>query len=188
MPRRGATETTPDWDALYERAAACAGHFDVADAHSAGFSNQLLRYYVGNGRLERPARGIYRLARFPASEHEDLVVIWLWSGREGVFSHETALALHDLSDVMPAVHHLTVPSSFSRRLRVPKSVELHYADLDGAARAWMGPVPVTSPARTLTDCAAASVSPDLVEQAVAQAVRRGLVSKSEAAALLDEHR
>ncbi len=42
-------------------------------------------------------RGVYRLVHFPVGDHEDLTAVWLWSEREGVFSHETALALHDLS-------------------------------------------------------------------------------------------
>ena len=28
--------------------------------------------------------------------------VWLWSEQAGVFSHQTALALHDLSDILPA--------------------------------------------------------------------------------------
>jgi predicted transcriptional regulator of viral defense system len=39
---------------------------------------------------------------FRASEHEELVTAWLWSERAGVMSHQTALSLHGLSDVLPA--------------------------------------------------------------------------------------
>jgi hypothetical protein len=42
-------------------------------------------------------------------------------------------------------------------------------------------VRVTSPLRTLLDCAAASVSPGLVAQAQRQAVKRGLVLSSDCA-------
>jgi hypothetical protein len=35
---------------------------------------------------------------FPAGEHEEPVVVWLWSERQGVFSHQTALGLHGLSE------------------------------------------------------------------------------------------
>lgn len=189
MPKRGTSGTAPDWDALYESAAAAAGYVDAAAAHDAGFSNQLLRYYVNAGRLERAARGIYRLVHFPASDHEDLVVVWLWSKREGVFSHETALALHELSDAMPALHHLTLPSAHAaRRLRVPDGVRLHYADLDAEEIGWIGAVPVTSPRRTLRDCVDAAVSPDLVEQAAEQAMRRGLLRRTEVERVLREER
>jgi hypothetical protein len=49
---------------------------------------------------------VLRLAQFPPSDHEDLVPLWLWAQKLGVFSHETALFLHDLSDVLPANRHM----------------------------------------------------------------------------------
>lgn len=55
-------------------------------------------HYVHIGRVVRVRRGIYRLVHFPAGEHEELVAAWLWSEPAGVVSHQTALALHGLSD------------------------------------------------------------------------------------------
>lgn len=128
--------------------------------------------------MVRIRRGIYRLVHFPPGEHEDLVAVWLWTEQAGVFSHETALALHGLSDVLPSRVHVTLPASWSsRRFRVPKGIVLHHADLKERDRAWAATVPTTSPERTLADCAAAHVSPELLEQAIEQAVTRGLVSK-----------
>jgi len=154
------------------------GYVTTAQAHEAGYSNPLLHYYVREARLERVARGIYRLAHFPAGEHEDLVVPWLWSGQEGVYSHETALALHDLSDALPERKHLTVPPSWTtRRLRVPAGTELYYGAVEQDERGWVGAVPVTTPLRTVVDCAKAGTDPGLVEQAVEQGLSRGLFQK-----------
>ena len=115
--------------------------------------------------------------------------MWLWSDREGVFSHETALALHELSDALPAVHHLTLPSAWaSRRMRVPERVELHYADLEDDEVTWAASIPVTSPRRTLGDSTRDGVSPELVEQAAAQIVRRGLLSRADVRRVLLEAR
>ena len=106
--------------------------------------------------------------------------MWLWSERSGVFSHQTALALHGLSDVLPGQLHLTLPAGWRhRRFRVPSGVVLHHAVVPLDERAWFGPVPVTSPSRTLSDCARAFVSPELLRQAAQQALRRGLVVKGE---------
>ena len=117
---------------------------------------------------------------FPAGEHEDLVTAWLWSERAGVISHQTALALHGLSDAMPAHVHLTLPSAWRRRrFRVPSGLALHYADVPSEDRAWFGAVPTTNPRRTLRDCASEGISPELLRQAAQQALRRGLVTKSE---------
>lgn len=151
----------------------------------AGYSPQLLHKYIGNGKVVRVRRGIYRLVHFPSGEHEDLVVLWLWAEQAGVFSHETALALHDLSDVLPSKVHMTLPSSWRRRrLRVPTGVVLHYADLGNVDLTGFSAVPVTAPRRTLQDCVEANVSSDLVRQAVLQARRRGLISEKEAVEFL----
>lgn len=174
----------PDWDALYSVAQAQSGYFTTRQAAAAGYSSQLLRKYIENGKVVRVRRGIYRLVHFPASEHEDLVAAWLWAEQAGVFSHETALALHDLSDVLPAKIHMTLPASWqSRRLRVPTGLALHYADINEVDRTGFSAVPIMSPRRTLRDCIEANASPELVRQAVRQARRRGLISEMEGAEL-----
>ena len=82
----------PDWNALYEMAAAQDGYFTTRQAAAAGYSRPLLARHLTSGRIVRVRRGIYRVVHYPPSDHEDLVVVWLWSGQAGVFSHETALA------------------------------------------------------------------------------------------------
>lgn len=172
----------PDWDHLYEIAASQAGYVTTKQAAEAGYSTQLLRKHVLAGRVTRPQRGIYRLVHFPAGEHEELVMAWLWSEQAGVISHQTALSLHGLSDVLPAQVHLTLPAAWkTRRFRVPSDVVLHHADVGRDDRAWFLAVPVTNPGRTLNDCARAGLSPELLGQAARQALRRGLVTKSELA-------
>lgn len=177
-------EGAPDWGALYSIAQSQSGYFTTGQAATAGYSPPLLHKYLANGRVVRVRRGIYRLVHFPASEHEDLVVAWLWTEQAGVFSHETALALHDLSDVLPAKLHMTLPVSWRhRRLRVPAGLVLHYADLSDFDRTGFSAVPITSAPRTLRDCLEANVSPELVRQAVLQARRRGLISEKDGAEL-----
>lgn len=116
----------------------------------------------------------------PPGEQEELVTAWLWTDAKGLLSHQTALSLQSLSDVLPAQIHLTLPLSWRhRRLRVPEGVVLHYDDVPLDQRAWVDAVPVTSTGRTLNDCARAGLSPDLLRQAAQQALHRGLVTKSE---------
>lgn len=170
----------PDWDRLYEVAAGQSGYFTTRQAANAGYSTQLLWKHIRAGRITRTLRGIYRLVHFPAGEQEDLVIAWLWSDQSGVVSHQTALSLHGLSDVLPANIHLTLPASWGRRrLRVPAGIVLHYADLAADERTWFGPVPVASASRTLRDCALEGLSPDLLRQAAKEALQRGLVDRSE---------
>lgn len=167
----------PDWGRLYATAEPQAGYFTTQDAAAAGYSSQLLHKYIAGGRVQRSRRGIYRIVHFPVTDYEGLVVPWLWSGRVGVFSHETALALHDLSDAFPDRAHLTLPVAWKRRrLRIPAGVVLHHADLSEHERGWVDVLPVTAPVRTLSDCIAAHLPPDLVQQALLEADQHGLIA------------
>jgi len=170
----------PDWDRLFETVAAQEGLFTTKQAAEAGYSPQLLVHYVHSGKALRVRRGTYRLVHFPAGEHEELVSAWLWSERAGVVSHQSALVLHGLSDALPAHVHLTLPGDWRRRrFRVPADVVLHYADVPPEDRSWFGAVPTTNPRRSLNDCAREGLSPELLQQAAQQALRRGLVTKVE---------
>jgi predicted transcriptional regulator of viral defense system len=170
MPRQA-----PRWDDLYATASAQAGQFTTSQAAAAGYSPQLLTKHINAGRIVHAGRGLYRLVHFPPGEHEDLVAVWLWSKQSGIFSHETALALHQLSDALPARVHLTLPAQWrQRRLRFPPNVIAYYADVAETDRAWFGAVPVTNPARTILDCVSASSLPDIIEQAVHEGLQRGL--------------
>ncbi|MBK8097549.1 MAG: type IV toxin-antitoxin system AbiEi family antitoxin domain-containing protein [Planctomycetes bacterium] len=172
--------SSPEWNALAETALAQAGLFTAAQAAMAGYSAQLLAHHARAGRFERLRRGIYRITHFPAGDHDDLILAWLWTGREGVVSHQTALALGNLSDVLPSEIHLTLPVPWRRRrLRVPEGTRLHFGDVGSTERTWVGAVPVTTTARTLEDCAANNLAPNLLLQAAEQALHRGLVTRDE---------
>lgn len=172
------TLDAPSWSRLYDVASQQGGYVTTQQAAMAGYSPQLLRKHVEAGRLMRARRGVYQLVHFPPGEHAELIVIWLWSERRGVFSHQTALGLHGLSDVLPTKVHLSVPAAWDvRRLRVPAGVVIHHADVTKREQSWFGPVPATSPSRTLSDCARTSLSPELLRQATREALARGLVGK-----------
>ncbi len=180
----GSSAPSPDWDQLFEMAAGQDGLFTTKQAAQAGYSPQLLSHHAGAGRIARIRRGVYRIVHFPAGDHEDLTSIWLWSRQAGVFSHQTALALHGLSDALPSMIHLIVPVDWrGRRLRIPHGVVISYAEVPKADRTWFGPVPTTAPGRTLIDCADAGLSPDLLRDGALQALGRGLVTREEIGAV-----
>lgn len=178
----------PRWRALEALASRQGGYFSAADATQCGFSTPLLARHVRGGRFEHVQRGVYRLAAADVDEHGELFALWLWSHREGVFSHETALSLYRLSDVLPDTIHLTVPAAWRRRrLKVPGAVTLHYAELTEPHRIEAG-LPVTPVIRTLQDCLETSVSPEFIAAAVQQAVSRGLATTQELQALAERLR
>lgn len=160
--------------ALYEVAEAQAGYFTADQAIIVGFSYRQLSYYGSTGRFERIVRGVYRLALFPHSPQEDLFIAWLRVGKLAVISHESALALYELSDVMPAEIHLIVPPTASRR---HPGLRLHTNRLQpDDVTSYMG-LPVTTVSRTIAHVAAAGLAAELVIQAVREAIQRGLVTK-----------
>lgn len=171
-----ATSSEPDHDRLFDVAEGQAGYFTAAQAAAAGFKPSLLSYHVKRGQFERVRPGVYRLKRFPASPHEDLFVAWLWAGPEAVISHDSALALYDLSDLLPAETHVTVPRTASRRRA---GLRLHTNRLQPGDVTRYAGLPVTTPARTVADVASAGLADELVLQAIREALQRGLATPAE---------
>jgi predicted transcriptional regulator of viral defense system len=169
---------------VHDLAAEQAGCFTTAQAlERAGWGPQHLSYHVGQGNIDRIRRGVYRLTRYPRADDEELIVVWLWSEQHAVFSHQTALVLHGLSDLTMSRFHVIVPSEWThRRLRWPDRVTPHYADLEDEDVTWIGNVPVTSAARAVADCADEALRPDELQKAIAQGLARGLFEADHVAA------
>lgn len=165
--------TSPNHDQLYQFAEGQAGYFTTDQANDAGFSRALLSYHAQAGLFERVCAGVYRLKRFPASPYEDLFLAWLRVGKQAVISHDSALALYDLSDLLPNEIHLTVLRTASRR---HPGLHLHTNQLKPADVTNYAGLPVTTVTRTIADVAASGLGEELVWQAVQEALRRGLTT------------
>jgi predicted transcriptional regulator of viral defense system len=166
----------PNHDQLYEIAEGQAGYFTAAQAGKAGFSYERLSTNVRTGKFLRVARGVYRLVHFPSSAFEDLFVAWLKTGPGSVISHESALLVYDLSDILPAEVHVIVPRTASRRR---KGIRMHTSRLKQDEIAFQQGLPVTTAARTIADAAASQLAEEQVRQAVQQALQSGLVTKED---------
>ena len=105
--------------------------------------------------------------------HEDLFIAWLAAGPEAVISHDSALAIYELSDALPAHVHLTVPRTASHRR---PGYRLHTSRITPAEITHYGGLQVTTVARTIADIACDGLADDLVIQAVQEAVARGLAT------------
>lgn len=99
---------------LETMALAQGGYFDRGDARAHGVGDALLTYHVKTGRFERSFPGVYRLSTAPLSQRDEYLLAWVWTNYRGAISHESALALYELSDVMPDQVHVTVPRGFHR--------------------------------------------------------------------------
>ena len=172
---------------LYEIAEAQQGFFTTKQAKAAGFAENTHPYHVQAGNWIREHRGIYRLASFPRGERPDLMLWSLWSrnraeAAQGVYSYQTALSLHDLSDVMPAKLHMTVPKDFRRNSEIPRVLALYFADVPQSDIGVVHGVRVTKPMRTILDLIeSAEVPLATLRQALREGLRRGLIRRSEIA-------
>ena len=164
---------SPDHNALYHLAEEQAGYFTARQAARAGFSGERLADYSKNGRFQRVAHGVYRLTQFPSSRFEDLFVAWLKCGPMSAISHESALALYDLSDVLPGEIHVTIPRTGSHRR---KGIRLHTNRLPSTDMVEREGLRVTSVPRTIADVARAGLSEDHVSHAIREALDRGLTT------------
>jgi predicted transcriptional regulator of viral defense system len=170
---------------LFETAEQQQGFFTTKQAKAAGFAENTHPYHVQVGNWIRQHRGIYRLALFPGADRPDLVLWSLWSRNrseevEGVYSHQTALSLYDLSDLNPAKLHMTVPSGFRRNSVIPKILTLHYADLTDVDVKIAQGFRFTRPLKTILDVISeAAVEPNFIRQALKQAIERGLVTRQQ---------
>ena len=172
-------------DVLFAIAEGQQGYFTSKQAAEAGYQLGSQAHHVKSGNWVRVERGIYRLTRFPQSSEEQLVIYALWSRNrtgepEGVYSHQAALSIHELSDLNPTKLHMTVPAAFRRTAKTPNVLVLHRSYLnkkDVEPRQGFG---VTRPLRSIADLAAAeSTSRDIVEQALIEGRRRGVIPARE---------
>jgi predicted transcriptional regulator of viral defense system len=168
----------PDRVRLFEVASEHGGHFTAEQARACGFSWALLSHHVKSGQFIRVRRGLYRFREYPSSPREHVLSAWLTVGKDvAVVSHESALDLLGLSDVIPDAVHLTVPRT-RRSLPTIPGVRVHTTvrPLRLDERVVRDGMVVTSAVRTILDAAEAGMAPDQVEMAIIQAVERGLAT------------
>jgi predicted transcriptional regulator of viral defense system len=174
------------WDTvLYGIAEDQAGYFTAAQGQAAGLNQVRLVQLAQQGDIERVSRGVYRFTRFPITRLGHYMEAVLWPqvrrpGLSGVISHQSALAVHELSDVSPARVHVTLPTTVRIRREVPRNMVVHYADLPPGDVERVEGVPVTTPARSIRDAHASHLGNDLVGQAIADGRRSGVLSVAEA--------
>jgi predicted transcriptional regulator of viral defense system len=166
----------PDMRGLEAIAYAQHGYFTTTQARERGFSSQLLSHYVRRGRFESARRGLYRLPGFPRAEDDEMREKWMAVGaNKALLSHQSALALLDLSDNIPNAVHLLVGRRY-RGLRRPSGVVIHTRpDEEEVPMVRREGLALTAPARTLVNVAG-EIQPEQLEMAVWQALGRGLLT------------
>ena len=154
-------------------------------ARRAGIADSVLARMVQRGRLERVARGVYRMPYFPPDRFSQYreAVLWAQASRGPgavALSHETALVVYGISDANPASVHLTVPRKARFRRERPKGIVLHPGVLRESDIRTIEGLPVTTVSKTVADLAEAGARADIVRQAILEAKREGFIEEPEA--------
>lgn len=132
------------------------GVIKASDARLAGVKNKELQRLTESGELERISHGLY----IDAEHMEDEYFITQYRCRKGVYSYETALFLHDLSDRTPLRLMLTIPNGYNTRLLKDKNnyqffyckPEVHKVGITTVKSSFGHDIHVYNKERTICDC------------------------------------
>ena len=149
------------------------GYFTTAQAEAAGISRRALVGRERKGLLQRAAFGLYRLPQFPTDPLDELYALQAIAPG-ATFSHETALQLYALADILPRTIHMTVRPEAGLKPR--PGITIHRSRIAPEDRILRDDLWLTSPRRTLADCARLGVDPDQLLAALAEARDRGLLA------------
>jgi very-short-patch-repair endonuclease len=164
-----------------------AQHAMVARAQlvSRGVPVDAIDRMVRTGRLAVVQRGVYQLGPVPVGHSAETAAV-LACGPGARVSHLSAAAMHGLVDRAraPEAVEVTVPRRRRRRL---KGVRIHRVrSLPSDEVMTIAGIPVTTPARTLLDCATVLTERQL-EQALAAALRTRLATREAVQAMPKRH-
>jgi predicted transcriptional regulator of viral defense system len=176
-------------DELYSLAGEHDGLFTSKEARGLGIQDSVLVRLTQRGRLERMSRGVYRITHYPADRLAQYreAVLWAQAGHHGperiALSHETAFVLYGISDLNPALVHLTVPRLARLRRVCPEWITIHRAELMEREIGQHEGIPVTTVERSITDVLSTTHRTDIARQAISDALRDGLLTSVQASSL-----
>lgn len=159
------------------------GYVTAYDARALGIDPAQLRLMHHRKLLDRLAVGLYRFPIVPTTPLDQYMEATLWPRTPTVLSHETALDLHDVCDVNPAKVHLTVPAGYRLRRDLPAMYQLHPRQLDVSDVTRHEGIPIVTVGRAILDGVETGLGGQLIDQAVATAQRRGLLSRGDLGAI-----
>ena len=160
-------------DALIARIAACQhGLVTVAQLMRCGLTRNAIARRVKSGRLFRIHRGVYAVGHPGLTRHGVWKAATLALGPSAVLSHRSAAELWDLLPHSRRHPEATLPHPASPAKRA--SIKAYRSRTLARTRTTMrAGIPVTMPARTLTDLARVA-TPAEVRRATRAAEKRGL--------------
>ncbi|HEX2295053.1 MAG TPA: type IV toxin-antitoxin system AbiEi family antitoxin domain-containing protein, partial [Actinomycetota bacterium] len=158
--------------ALRETARRQYGVATTQQAVEAGFSHAAIGRAVATGEWGRIHHGIYVVDPSASSLHAAMFGHALRARGSAWVSHDSAAWLWELDTTVPVRPHISTTAN----LRGGRAYIHRLQDMPPDHVTYRGPMPVTTPARTLVDLAA--TAPARVEGLAIEAVRARLVTKT----------
>lgn len=165
---------------LLERAHEQYGYVTPRDARELGIDPLRLQDLARRRLADHVAHGVYRIPLVPRTGLDQYMEATLWpQAVQGVLGHETALDLYELCDVNPAKIHLTVPATYRPRREVPELYVLHRRNLDARDVTRHEGIPIVTPYRAIIDGIETHLGRRLLDQAIDNAIKRGLLTREQ---------
>lgn len=183
-PRRGSPGglSSQRRESLRRLASRQHGRVSRAQLLDAGFTARMIDGEIRRGGLIAEHRGVYAAGYVGDALRGRAMSAALACGASATVSHRTAAQLHKLLPLDDTATEIEVTLG-SRGRRSRPGIRVHHADLDRRDRRLQGAIPLTSPARTLLDLAAAAPAEEL-ERAFDEAVFRPVVRAPQLADVL----
>lgn len=181
--------------AAIDELSASEGIFTTAQAQRLGIGRNALAHACKVGRLERVARGAYRLAGAPSSSTDELAAVWKLTA-PAAFSWErqahwdgvaiggtTAARLLEIGDFHLSPYRVFAPQRINSR---NEAARFGVRDIDEVDIIWRDGLPVTRAERTLADMCLDCEDPSLVQGAFRDATAQNIVDPTRLASLIGE--
>ncbi len=114
------------------------GYITTKELSKYNINNYFLIALVKEGKLIRVSRGYYVL---PNNFSDDFYIV-LSKCKKAVFSHATALYLHNLSDRTPLIYDITLPYGYGNCYKNMANISLHYVKKENVT---LGMIEIESP-------------------------------------------
>lgn len=171
-----------NFDQIYDFAEGNYGIFTFAQAKAVGTSIRELDRWVANGRLERPARGVYRIVRFQPSPLDVYAVATESIGAGAYVYGESVLAMLKLTATNPTWIYVATGKRCRKSpregLAVVRGVKDYvFTNYDGIRSQYL--------ADALRSCRA-TVRPDRRIEAAHEGFRQGFLTREESRSIIRE--
>lgn len=163
------------------------GFVTTAQALEEGVSHAELSAMVTRERLDRVAHGVYRVPQVSATEANPYQLAVLWTGvPEACLSHDTALAVWEISDINPDRVHLTIGRNRRIRRAGGERYVLHHEELEPRQISWWQGVRTVNVPTAIAQAIASGVPTYLIRQALDRAGRTSRLPAAERERLTSE--